>query len=77
MTQQTTLFDDDYTGPRYTYGLTLRPLARFHIPDGWIIDSDKYHQDYPRYGVVDYPAELNADQLYRYDLVLVKQTEGN
>ena len=70
-----TIFDDEYTGPRFTYGLTLRPLARFHIPDGWIIDSDKYDKDFPRYGIVDYPVELTAEQLYRYDLVFVKESE--
>ena len=67
------LFDDDYTGPRYTYGLTYRPLARFAVPDGWVIDSSRPHSDYPTFGVVDYPRPLTEQELYRYDMILIKE----
>lgn len=67
------LFDDTYTGPRYRYGLTIRPLARFNVPDGWIIQSDRPHKDFPRYGTVAYPFPLTEEQMHHYDMVEVKE----
>lgn len=50
-------FDDTYTGPRWIYGLTYRPLSGRNIPDGWIIWSNRPHTSY-QFGTVDYPARL-------------------
>lgn len=65
------IFNEDYTGPRVTYGLTIRPVARFNIPDGWIIGSQKAHPDFRRYGTIDYPFELTQEQLHHYDMIKV------
>jgi len=62
------LFDEDYTGPRFTYGLTYRPAARFSIPDGWVIGSNKEHPDFPKFGTVDYPVKLSDEELYKFEL---------
>ena len=40
------IFDDEYTDPRWTYGVTIRPVARFNIPEGWIVDSQKENKKY-------------------------------
>ncbi len=66
------LFDEDYTGPRFTYGLRYRPLARFAVPDGWIIGSNKDHPEFPNFGIVDYPFELSDKQLHSYELKRVE-----
>lgn len=58
MTMTNLIFDDAYTGDRYTYGLTHRPLALAHVPDGWIIGSDREHKDFPVFGTVQYPRPL-------------------
>jgi len=68
------VYDDTHSGPRWTYGLTHRPLAAFAIPNGWIIQSDRVHPDY-RYGTVDYPRALTADEVASYELVLVGPLE--
>ncbi len=67
----TTIFDDEYNGPRWTYGLVYRPLARFAVPDGWIISSNKDHPAY-RHGTIDYPHQLPERDLKAYELVEVK-----
>lgn len=67
------IYHEDYTGPRYTYGLTIRPVARFNIPDGWIIGSQGKHEKYPRYGTIDYPFALTEEQTFHYDMKLVEQ----
>jgi hypothetical protein len=65
------LFDDTYTGPRWTYGLSLRPLGYARVPDGWIVSSDRPH---PRYahGTVDYPHPLDERQARQMDLELIE-----
>lgn len=53
------LFDDTYTGPRWTYGLALRPFAYAQVPEGAIVFSLRTHPAY-RYGTVQYPFPLDA-----------------
>lgn len=65
------IFHDTYRGPRYTYGLTYRPVARFNIPDGWIIGSQGQHPNFKNFGTIDYPARLSDQEARRYELVLV------
>ncbi len=64
----TIVFDEGYTGPRFTYGLQYRSLARFAVPDGWIIGSNKDRPEFPSFGTVDYPFELDDKQLHSYEL---------
>ena len=67
------IFDDEYTGPRWTYGVTLRPAIRFAIPEGYICDSQKDDSNF-RYCTVDYPMALTEEQLNHYDMILVKES---
>lgn len=61
------IFDEDYKGKRYTYGLQYRPLGISCQPDGFIIGSDRENKNF-NFGTIDYPFELSEDQLYSYDL---------
>jgi hypothetical protein len=60
-------FDDTYTGPRWTYGLQFRPIASSHIPDGWIIGSDRPNPEY-NHGTVQYPRQLSDDEVQSFQL---------
>ena len=60
------LFDDEYSGPRYTYGVYYK-VAHFDLPDGWIINSNRPHADYPG-GTIDYPFELTPHQCEEFKL---------
>lgn len=70
MPAQELLYDDTYTGPRFTYGLTYRPLVTGAVPQGWILFSDRPHERY-RHGTVQYPRELTAEECAAYELTLV------
>ena len=61
------LFDETYSGPRWTYGLTYRPLGYSNVPPGWIIGSDRKHSQF-RYGTVDYPYLLADGLAHSFDL---------
>lgn len=63
------LYDDEYHGPRYRYGLTLRPLGA-GVPRGWITFSDRPSTD-PRcpFGTVDYPAPLSDFEVSQLSLI--------
>ena len=70
------LFDDEYTGPRWTYGLTFRPLMIATTPKGWIVGSLRDSEEF-RHGMVDFPFELSEDQCQSYELELcavIKET---
>jgi len=64
------IFDDEYTGPRYRYGLQFRPLSLGAVPDGWIIWSDRKDPAY-RHGTVDYPAMIPQQTADNYELVFM------
>ena len=64
------LFSDEYTGPRWTYGLTYRPLDIAAVPKGFIIGSLKPNYRF-RHGTVDYPAALTQAQMESYELTYV------
>jgi hypothetical protein len=70
------LYDETYTGDRWTYALTHRPLAMYHVPNNWILFSNRYSADYS-FGTVDYARELSAEDVYRYELVLVREPKPN
>lgn len=68
-----TLFNEDYTGPRFTYGFRYRPAGMIgHQPQGWIIGSQKEHKDYA-HGTLDYPERLPAKEAASYELELVEE----
>jgi Defence against restriction A C-terminal len=56
------VFDEDYTGPRWVYGLVLRPAGIGCQPDGRIIGGDKRDartgDSRVRHGTIEYPREL-------------------
>jgi len=60
-------FDDEYTGPRWTYGLSLRPFSGAGVPKGFIVFS---HRDHPRFrhGTIQFPFELTDFQIRQMDL---------
>jgi hypothetical protein len=64
-------YDDTSAGPRWTYGLTSRPLGSAQVPAGWIIGSDRPHPRY-RFGTVDYAAPVPPEQAERFELELVR-----
>lgn len=59
--------DDTYTGARWAYGLTYRPLDYAAVPAGWIIGSDRPHESYP-FGTIDYGRELRPQEIAAYQL---------
>jgi hypothetical protein len=68
------LFHEDYTGPRYTYGLTNRPAGYGQIPEGYVVGSDRPHGDF-RHGTIDYPRELTPDEAQGFELRRVHPEE--
>ena len=69
-----TLFHDDYTGPRYTYGLRNRPLCLGTAPKGYIIGSDGEATGRARWGTIQYPRPLTPDEIYDYELEVMDET---
>lgn len=64
------IWSDEYTGPRWTYGLTYRPLAYAQIPSGWLIKSDRAHPAF-KFGTVDYPRELSELEVSHAEVTLL------
>lgn len=62
-----TIFDDEYTGPRFTYGCAYRPAIGANIPRGSILFSGRPHPGYA-HGTIDYPEALDAATAERFDL---------
>ena len=67
---QSFLFDDTYTGPRWTYAPLHRPAVSAHLPPGWIIWSDRPHPKYT-FGTIDFPAPLDQHMIDAYQLAHV------
>jgi hypothetical protein len=67
MEKEKILFDDQYSGERYTYGLQYRPLGYGAVPPGWIIHSNREHPTFS-YGTVDYPFKLTEHQIEAFQL---------
>jgi hypothetical protein len=64
------IFDDEYTGPRYRYGLQNRPIGGANIPAGWIIWSGRASTEF-RHGTLDYPAKLPEGTADNFELIFV------
>jgi len=63
--------DGASTGPRWTYGLTARPLGYARVPAGWIIGQSTHHPRY-RFDTADYLAPLPPELAARFGLELVR-----
>jgi hypothetical protein len=61
------IYDDTYTGPRFTYGGQNRPLGYAAIPKGHIPGSNREHGSF-RHGTVDYPRELTPEEAGGFEL---------
>ena len=66
-----TIFDEEYTGPRFTYGFRNRPPGIGCQPDGFIAGSDRDHPSY-RWGTRQWPRPLTEAEVYSYELELVE-----
>lgn len=64
-------YDDTYSGTRWVYGLTYRPLGFAQVPDGYIIGSWRNAEGF-RYGSVAYPRELSDKEREAFQLELVR-----
>ena len=65
-----TIFDDEYQGQRFTYGLNYRPLDFASVPRGYIIGSAKENSAF-KFGTIDYPFELTSDLVAGFELTAV------
>ena len=65
------IFDEDYTGQRFRYGLQYRPVGSSNIPNGWIIGSQKTTPDFVNFGTVDYSSKLTEAQIQSFQLVFI------
>lgn len=68
----TIIFDDEYTGTRYTYGLNSRPVGYAQVPAGWIVQSNRKDSRF-NFGTIDYPFELTPEQVYSFELTPVQK----
>ena len=66
------VFDADYTGPRFTYGMRNRPLQIGAQPKGFIIDSLR-DSDKFKFGTIQYPRQLTDKEVYDFELVWPRQ----
>ncbi len=61
------IWSDQYAGPRWTYGLTYRPLGTAQVPGGWILGSEKADPAFP-FGTVQYPRHLTEREVAAFEL---------
>jgi len=64
------MWSDEYSGPRWTYGLTYRPVGYATVPKGFLLGSSKEHPDF-RFGTIDYPFQIDAVTAHQMDLTEV------
>jgi len=69
------VFDADYTGPRWTYGMRNRPVGIGAAPKGYIIGSGGPAVGRARNGTIQYPRELTSKELYDFEMELMEQPE--
>jgi hypothetical protein len=63
------IFDEDYTGPRWTYGLTHRPAGIGCQPHGRIVGADRKNDTRTLFGSIQYPRELTQVEIEGYELL--------
>ena len=66
------IYDEDYTGPRFTYGLRNRPAGIGCQPADRIVGGGREHDSF-RYGTIAYPFELSKQDIYDYELTKVEE----
>jgi hypothetical protein len=67
----TVVYSEDYTGPRYWYAATLRPITGFFCaPEGSIVGTLCHPAGYP-HGCLAWPQLLGADVAEHYGLTLL------
>ena len=75
------VYDDDYTGNRWQYGLTNRPPGGGAVPRGFIIGSHRNENTWSdshrnestrfRHGTLEYPFALTEKEIEGYELTFV------
>lgn len=70
------VFNADYAGTRWRYGLVFRPVMLGTVPRGFVIGSEGPATARCRFGTIDYPFELAADEVRAYELVALGKQEG-
>ena len=71
------LYDDTYTGPRWTYGLEHRPIVNYFnlsFPDP-ILFSNRPDPRFRYYGTADWPCEIPEEEARHHSLVLLKSPD--
>lgn len=72
MASNETLWSDEWTGERWTYGLTYRGLGTATVPSGWLIDPSRAVPNLGfTFGTVQYPRERLAREMAAFELTLV------
>lgn len=66
-TRPPSVYDEDYHGARWTYACTHRPPGYAAVPDGRIVGGDRPHPTY-QFGTIQYPRQLTAEEINRYEL---------
>lgn len=64
------IYDDEYNGPRWRYGLNYRPANYGAVPNGYIVFSDRPDQRF-NFGTLDYPTQLREEEVRGYELTFV------
>ena len=71
------VFDEDYTGPRWVYGMRNRPPMLGAIPRGFIIGSHRTGIELVsaghRHGTIAYPVMLSDHDVDAYELTFIEQ----
>ena len=66
------VFNDTYTGPRWTYGSQLRPfMSLFGYFDGWILFSEGEHPAFATFGTFQTYNPIPPETARRWNLVLI------
>lgn len=68
---QPLIWTDEYHGPRWRYGLSLRPPNWGGAPDGWIAGTWVERVPGFAHGAIEYPFELDPRTVSQASLVLV------
>jgi hypothetical protein len=67
------VYDEDYTGPRFTYGLTYRLAGYAQVPDDRIVFGDRKDTRF-RYGTIQYPRRLSDREVESFELTFVGES---
>jgi len=71
------VYDDTYTGPRWTYGAQLRPFLSIFGYQDFIIWSDRPHPDFPTFGTMQTTEPIPSRAAEGWGLILLNHTQGD